>query len=101
MDFKVFLSREALNDLERIVDYIASHNPEAADRLGNQLLDLALSLGRLPERGEWYLKFGSCPVLARGARLSAYHSVTIRIHYSDMAPVVFAFGRALCYTETS
>lgn len=51
MDFKVFLSREALSDLERIVAYIAPHNPAAAERMGNQLLDAAQSLSNLPERG--------------------------------------------------
>jgi len=51
MDFKVFLSNDALSDLERIVAYVAAHNPIAAGRLGNQLLDAALSLRTLPERG--------------------------------------------------
>ena len=51
MDFKVFLSNEALSDLERIVAYIAPHNPVAAERMGNRLLDAALSLNQLPERG--------------------------------------------------
>ena len=51
MDFQVFLSDDALNDLERIVGYIAPHNPTAAERLGNQLLDAALSLRTFPERG--------------------------------------------------
>jgi plasmid stabilization system protein ParE len=51
MDFKVFLSHEALSDLERIVAYIAPHNPAAAERMGNQLLDAAYSLGKFPERG--------------------------------------------------
>ena len=51
MDFKVFLSDDALKDLERIVAYIAPHNPVAAEGIGNQLLDAALSLKILPERG--------------------------------------------------
>jgi plasmid stabilization system protein ParE len=51
MDFKVFLSDDALNDLERIVAYIAPHNPVAAEQMGNQLLDAALSLKTFPERG--------------------------------------------------
>jgi toxin ParE1/3/4 len=51
MDFKVFLSDDALSDLERIVAYIAPHNAIAAERLGNQLLDAALSLRTFPERG--------------------------------------------------
>jgi toxin ParE1/3/4 len=49
MDFKVFLSAEALSDLERVVCYIASRNPIAAARMGNRLL--ALSLNSFPERG--------------------------------------------------
>jgi len=51
MDFKVFLSNEALSDLERIVAYIALHNAVAAERTGNQLLDTALSLEVFPSRG--------------------------------------------------
>jgi plasmid stabilization system protein ParE len=51
MDFKVFLSDDALTDLEGIVGYIAPHNPIAAERLGNPLLDVALSLAKFPERG--------------------------------------------------
>lgn len=51
MDFKVLLSPEALSDLEGIVAYIAPHDAEAAERMGNHLLDVALSLNTLPERG--------------------------------------------------
>lgn len=51
MDFKVLLSPEALSDLERIVAYIAPHDAGAAERMGNHLLDAALSLSTLPERG--------------------------------------------------
>ena len=51
MDFKVFLSEDALSDLERIVAYIAPHNPVAAEGMGNRLLDAALSLCTFPERG--------------------------------------------------
>jgi toxin ParE1/3/4 len=57
MDFKVFLSEVALNDLERIVAYIAPHNPIAAEQLGNQLLDAALSLNTFPERGRMVPEF--------------------------------------------
>jgi toxin ParE1/3/4 len=51
MDFKVFLSPEALSDLESIVAYIAPHDPGVAERMGNHLVDAALSLNTLPERG--------------------------------------------------
>ncbi len=47
---KVFLSSRALGDLERIVAYIALQNA-AGERMGNELLDAALSLTRFPERG--------------------------------------------------
>ncbi|MEI7732003.1 MAG: type II toxin-antitoxin system RelE/ParE family toxin [Verrucomicrobiota bacterium] len=51
MDFQVFLSREALSDLEHIVAYIALHNATAAERMGHLLLNAALSLNTFPERG--------------------------------------------------
>jgi plasmid stabilization system protein ParE len=51
MDFKVFVSSEALSDLERIVAYIALDDVAAGERMGNQLLDAALSLKAFPERG--------------------------------------------------
>jgi toxin ParE1/3/4 len=51
MDLPVFLAKDALGDLERIVAYIAPHNAEAAQRIGDELLDMAFSLGNLPRRG--------------------------------------------------
>jgi plasmid stabilization system protein ParE len=57
MDFQVFLSDDALSDLERIVAYIAPHNAAAAGRFGLQLLDAALSLRTFPERGRMVPEF--------------------------------------------
>jgi len=57
MDFKVFLSGDALNDLERIAAYIAPHNPAAAEGLGNQLLDAASSLHTFWEGGHTVPEF--------------------------------------------
>jgi toxin ParE1/3/4 len=51
MDFKVFLSPDALGDLEGIVAYIARADVGASERMGNQLLDAALSLTTFPECG--------------------------------------------------
>lgn len=51
MDCKVFLSLQALTDLERIVTYIALDDVAAATRVGNQLLDAALSLATFSKRG--------------------------------------------------
>lgn len=57
MDFKVFLSSDALIDLERIVAFIALDDVVAAERMGNQLLDAALSLTIFPERGRLVPEF--------------------------------------------
>jgi toxin ParE1/3/4 len=57
MDIKVFVSSVALSDLERIVAYIALDNAAAAERMGNQLLDAALSLTTFSERGRMVPEF--------------------------------------------
>ena len=57
MDFQVVLSQDALTDLERIVAYIAPHNPVAAEQIGSQLLDAAFSLRAFPERGRMVPEF--------------------------------------------
>ncbi len=57
MDFQVFLSDLALSGLERIIAYVATHNAAAAERLGSQLLDAALSLRAFPERGRMVPEF--------------------------------------------
>ena len=68
MDFKVFLSNEALSDLEGVVTYIARHNPSAAARMGNHLLDAALSLNTFPQRGRVVPEFRR-PELLKPRRL--------------------------------
>jgi toxin ParE1/3/4 len=62
MDFKVFLSSDALSDLEQIVGYIALDDVIAAERTGNQLLDAALSLTTFPERGRMVPEFRHRPL---------------------------------------
>ena len=51
MDYKVILSPLALDDLEQIVRHVASHDPQAAERFGNRLLDHAEKLRGMPQRG--------------------------------------------------
>ena len=53
MDYKVGLTEKARNDLGAAVRFISEEgrNPEAALRLGNELLDAALSLALFPRRG--------------------------------------------------
>lgn len=53
MAYKVGLTETARDDLGAAVSFIAveGRNPEAALRVGNDLLDAALSLAILPRRG--------------------------------------------------
>ena len=57
MDFKVLLSPEALGDLDDITAFVAGHDPKAAVRLGDALLDLAESLSFTPHRGRIVAEF--------------------------------------------
>ncbi|MEL4895398.1 type II toxin-antitoxin system RelE/ParE family toxin [Crocosphaera sp. Alani8] len=52
MDYQVIFSPKAVNDLEKIVRYIAINNPEAAKRIGQQLLSKAKELSKFPLRGQ-------------------------------------------------
>jgi plasmid stabilization system protein ParE len=49
--YSVLILEEGLEDLRNIVAYIASENPSAAETLGRELLDEAMSLESLPYRG--------------------------------------------------
>jgi len=51
MGFKVILTPQSLDDLEEIVTFIAKDNPQRARTFGNELIDRALSIAPLPERG--------------------------------------------------
>jgi toxin ParE1/3/4 len=91
MGFEVFLSEDALSDLERIVSYIALHNPVAAERMGNQLLDAALSLRNLPERGRVVPEFRQ-PEL-REIILRAYR-IIYRMNPADKSLEIVRFWHA-------
>ena len=51
MDYRITFAAHANRDLEDIVRFLAQKNPGAAERLGNALIDNALSLATLPRRG--------------------------------------------------
>ncbi len=51
MGFPVILTPQSEDDLAHIVRYIAKDNPDHARAFGNLLIDKALSIGTLPERG--------------------------------------------------
>ena len=58
MDYQVILSPRAIQDLREIVRYISLDKPIAAEKFGNALIDAALSLRTLPERGRFVPEFG-------------------------------------------
>jgi plasmid stabilization system protein ParE len=47
----VLFSQRADKYIISIVEYIAADNPEAAEKLGSNLIELALSLNSMPHRG--------------------------------------------------
>ncbi len=51
MGFKVILTPQSQDDLREIVSFIAQDNPDRAKTFGNELVDHALTLAELPERG--------------------------------------------------
>jgi len=51
MGIPVILTQQSQDDLGRIVRRIAKDSPERARTFGNLLIDKALSIGPLPQRG--------------------------------------------------
>jgi toxin ParE1/3/4 len=51
MGYQVELSDRAVEDLGEIVRFLADKSPEAADRIGHELLNTALTLTFFPSRG--------------------------------------------------
>lgn len=50
MGFKVLITDSALGDLKEIVEFVAQDDPQAAEKLGEKLIRLAMRLESLPER---------------------------------------------------
>jgi toxin ParE1/3/4 len=50
VDYRVLITDAALDDLKGIVSFIAKDDPHAAVRVGERLIDRALSLGEMPAR---------------------------------------------------
>jgi plasmid stabilization system protein ParE len=83
MDCKVILSSLFLSDLREIVEYLAeSAGPEVARRLGNQLLDRALEIGRHPHAGQ---PARQCP----GVRKVLHHAYLIYYEIDEEARTVW------------
>ncbi len=57
MDYQVLIAPAARQDLRDITGHIAAHDSRAALRLGDELLDVADSLRRFPQRGRTVPEF--------------------------------------------
>jgi toxin ParE1/3/4 len=49
--YSVILSNQSIKNLTGIVEYIAAENPDAADKIGFELVNLAMGLDSMPYRG--------------------------------------------------
>ena len=81
MGYKVGLTEAARNDLGAAVRFIAidGRNPDAALRLGNELLDAALSLALFPRRGS--------PVRRRPGMRKLSHRYWLIFYQVNEAPI--------------
>ena len=62
MDYKIIWSDEAIADLQSICTYIARDNPEAAERIGNGILNHVLILASFPHIGPPYPRGAKGPL---------------------------------------
>jgi toxin ParE1/3/4 len=56
MEWEISFSPRAIEDLSEAVRYLARDNPEAAERVGNALIDRVLVLTKFPKLGPPYRK---------------------------------------------
>ena len=62
MDYKVIWDDEAIEELSRIVQYIAADNPSAARKMGLAILDNVKRLGSFPEIGRVFSRLNRSDV---------------------------------------
>jgi plasmid stabilization system protein ParE len=89
MDYRVILSRPALRDLGEIARYIAQDSPDAALRVGGELVALSESLAVMPRRGG---VFRARPGVRR--LVNAPYLVTYRIDETQHVVYVLRFWHA-------
>lgn len=75
--WRLALSPEADADLERVVAFIATQNPAAAERVGLELVSVIFSLATFPERGR--------PLLNRPKLRKLVHRYYLIIYRVDAA----------------
>lgn len=81
MGYKVVIADSAIENLREIVAFIAQDDPAVAVRVGNKLIDEALTLDQMPAR---------CPIfdLARGVRKMVVAPYLIFFTVDDSAAAV-------------
>ncbi len=89
MDYRVILSRPALRDLGEIARYIAQDSPDAALRVGAELVLLSESLSVMPRRGA---VFRARPGVRRV--VSSPYLLTYRIDETQHVVYVLRFWHA-------
>ncbi len=62
MDYTIVLSPKAVGDLESIVRYIALNNPEAARKVGQNLLEKTKALSQFPFKGQKVPEFDTAEI---------------------------------------
>jgi plasmid stabilization system protein ParE len=72
--YGVFILEEALEDLTTIVAHISAENVAAAETLGNELIDDAMTLEMMPYRGSVVTKQPALRKLIHGNYLVYYRT---------------------------
>jgi plasmid stabilization system protein ParE len=67
MAWQVLITDEALDDLRRIVDFIAQDDPDAAELMGQRLIRRSLELATMPERNPIHDTAHGIPQILRSA----------------------------------
>jgi toxin ParE1/3/4 len=86
MDFQVQVKETAIADLAEIVSYVAEDDPAAAGRLGDALLDAALSLSQTPFKGSRYTRLAGI----RKLTLAPY-KIFYRVNETDKRVEILRF----------
>ena len=91
MDYQVKLSRSARSDIEDIIRYISTDDPDQALRFGRFLIQHTHSLGRFPERGRIVPEFENETI--REIIVRAYR-VVYRVNHDQQSIEVIRFWHA-------